>query len=99
MHFLDIHRKIDCTHDPVAKLFVDQFLDRLTVHQVDLMESVNQRIFRNIEGISFIFSLDQPMRSRLPNREDGCDQRKMVKLNLRDSEQRAVSDSETIYFV
>ena len=44
-------------------------------------------------------SLDQPMRSRLPDMEDECDQREMVKLNLRDSEQRAVSGSETIYFV
>ena len=63
VHFFDLHREIDRAHNAVAELFVDQFLDRLAIHQVDLVKTVKQRIFRNVQNISFGWELLKDGRS------------------------------------
>src|ERR1700722_7857699 len=63
MHFFDFHRKIDGAHYTVAELFVDQFLDRLAINQVDLVEAVKQGVLRNIQNVPFGWKLLKDHRS------------------------------------
>jgi hypothetical protein len=41
LHFLYVHREIDCAHDPVTKSLMNQLFKRLSVDQVNLVEPVH----------------------------------------------------------
>src|SRR6266403_2438486 len=35
LNFADLHRKVDCAHDTIPELFMDQLFDRLSINQSD----------------------------------------------------------------
>lgn len=49
--FVDVHREINSTHDPVAKFFVDDFLDCPSVDVGDFEKAIDEGVFGDEFGI------------------------------------------------
>src|SRR5260221_14303803 len=41
LHFVNLHSKIDCAHNAIPELLMDQFLDRLPINQSDFVKSID----------------------------------------------------------
>ena len=41
LNFANLHRKVDCAHDAIPELFMDQLFDRLSINQSDFVKSID----------------------------------------------------------
>jgi hypothetical protein len=41
LNFADLHRKVDCAHDAIPELFMDQLFDRFSINQSDFVKSID----------------------------------------------------------
>ena len=41
LNFANLHRKVDCAHDTIPELFMDQLFDRLSINQSDFVKSID----------------------------------------------------------
>src|SRR5260221_12525831 len=41
LNFVNLHSKIDCAHNAIPELLMDQFLDRLPINQSDFVKSID----------------------------------------------------------
>ena len=48
LDFLYFHGEIDGAHNPVSKFLVNQFLERISVDQIDFMKSVQERVLGDV---------------------------------------------------